>query len=218
MIDLDLLPVFLLAVSILALTPGPDMALLIARGIGQGRKIAAFTALGFTLAGLIQIPFLAFGAEALFRAFPQLYDIVRLAGAAYLIWRGARLCYSAKKRRGLGYIVTATTTASMALWEGVISSLLNPKGFIFMVAFLPQFVNPALGNIAIQVVTLGIVLKVTALAIELSIALAAGGIGSWISRNPWTISWQERLTGVFMVMLGLRLLFSGGDMRAIVRP
>ena len=87
-----------------------------------------------------------------------------------------------------------------------------------MVAFLPQFVNPTLGNIAFQIVTLGIVLKITALAIELSIALAAGGIGSWISRNPWMISWQERLTGAFMVMLGLRLLFSSGDMRAIARP
>jgi len=213
--DLNVLPIFILSVVILAITPGPDMALLIARGVGQGRKVASYTALGITLAGIVQVPFLAFGADALFRAFPWAYDALRLCGAAYLIWRGARLLSRATQAGPAGSVETAFTSPATALREGAIASLLNPKGFVFMIAFLPQFANPTLGGIAWQIAGLGILMKVMALVVELSIAVAAGSLGNWLSRNPKLVYWQERFTGAFMIALGIRLIFSAGDTRSL---
>ncbi len=175
-------------------------------------------AIGFTLAGIIQIPFLAFGADAVFRKFPEIYDALLYCGAVYLIWRGAKLCYRSTAATFDNTDETTSAAPINELREGVIASLLNPKGFIFMVAFLPQFVNPALGNVAWQIVTLGIILKAVALALEISVALTAGSLGNWLSNNPAVFRWQKRFTGTLMIILGVRLIFSGGDVRTLARP
>jgi threonine/homoserine/homoserine lactone efflux protein len=209
LIDPGTLAIFITAVVVLAITPGPDMAMLIARGVGQGTKIASFTALGFTIAGLIQIPLLALGVDTLFKNHPALYNVMLWAGAAYLIWRGIKLLRSAS-HGGLTLSASSTTaTLWSSLQDGMIASLLNPKALIFMVAFLPQFADPARGEIWWQIVVLGIILKSVALLVELTIAFAAGGFGKWLSRHPGLVVWQERMTGLVMIVLGIRLIFSG---------
>lgn len=217
MIDPGVLAVFMIAVVVLTLTPGPDMALLVGRGVGQGRKVAALTAVGFTLAGVIQIPLLALGIDTLFRTYPGLYGAMQLGGAIYLIWRGIKLFRAATPNGAPAMAVNSPTNAAAALQEGMIASLLNPKGLIFLVAFLPQFADPSKGNIALQISILALIMKAVALAIELPIALAAGSFGHWIARHPKLIFWQERLTGLLMIGLGLRLIMTGGDMRLTPR-
>ena len=92
MLDLPTFLTFYTAVLALQLAPGPDMVLLLSRGVGQGRRTAVLTAIGMTLlAALVQLPLLALGVTSLLQASPLAFDLLRWSGAAYLVWLGAKL-------------------------------------------------------------------------------------------------------------------------------
>jgi len=93
----------------------------------------------------------------------------------------------------------------LALRDGLVASLTNPKGLIFLLAFLPQFVDPTAGSVTLQLLLLGGIMKLSALVIEGSVALASGFVGGWLARRPNFIVWQERVAGIVMLGLGLRL-------------
>ena len=200
---LDALATFVVAVVVLAATPGPDMMLLISRGVGHGPRMALYTAVGFTLAGLVQLPLLALGVASLLDASPIAFAALRYAGAAYLIWRGIQILL--RRRRPTPATSLANVTRPLALRDGLVASLTNPKGLIFLLAFLPQFVNPTAGSVTLQLLFLGGIMKLTALVIEGSVALASGFVGGWLARRPNFIVWQERVAGSVMLGLGLRL-------------
>ena len=200
---------FLAAVLAMQVLPGPDIALLIGRGVGQGRRVALWTAVGMTLgAGAVQLPLLVLGVASLVRSSPLAHDALRWLGAGYLVWLGARLL------RGAGHPAAAApdrprVRALAAAREGMISNLTNPKVAAFMVAFLPQFVDPAHGPVARQLLVLGAVQKLSGLCVLGTVALVSGTLGGWLARRPGLIAWQERFTGAVMVALGLRLLLAG---------
>jgi threonine/homoserine/homoserine lactone efflux protein len=184
---------FALAVIALAASPGPDLALLIGRGIGQGKEAAFYTALGMLLAGLIQVPLLALGMGLFVASFSMAFNLVRIVGAVYLGWRGVILI---RQSRGGGpLILSGKTTIFAALRDGLVASMSNPKGLIFMLAFLPQFVDQSRGPVARQMLVLGVAMKLIAFAIEGAIAIAAGTLGRQLARVPRLMMWQSRLTG-----------------------
>ncbi|MCG8274678.1 LysE family translocator [Aquamicrobium sp. NLF2-7] len=196
---------FIFAALVLSVTPGPDMALLVSRGLSQGWKSAWLTAFGFTLAGVVQVPLLALGVASLVRSFPLAFDVLRYAGAAYLIWRGIKLIrmatgYSARHSSG------AARSCLASLGDGFVASLTNPKVVVFLLAFLPQFVDHQRGSVTLQLIVLGITLKLVALAVETIIALSAAALGQALERWRRLTLWQERLTGAVLIGLGLRLL------------
>ncbi len=96
----------------------------------------------------------------------------------------------------------------------MVNNLTNPKVAAFMLAFLPQFVDPARGSVAAQLLVLGAVPKLSGLCVLGAVALVSGTVGGWIARRPGLIAWQERFTGAVMVALGVRLLVAG-DARPI---
>lgn len=204
---------FLAAVLAMQVLPGPDIALLVGRGVGQGRRVALWTAVGMTVgAGAVQLPLLALGVASLVRSSPLAYELLRWLGAAYLVWLGVRLL------RGAGRSAAAVSTqrrvsALAAAREGMISNLTNPKVAAFMLAFLPQFVDPAHGAVAVQLLVLGAVQKLSGMCVLGTVALVSGTLGGWLARRPGLIAWQERFTGSVLVALGLRLLLAG-DARA----
>jgi len=215
MFDLTMLLPFFVALFALQVSPGPDMLLVIGRGIGQGHRIAFLTAAGATLlAGLIQIPFLALGTASLIQTSPLTFNLLRWAGAAYLIWLGAKLLFQAGK--GLNDIAARAPVSDWAaLRDGMISNLLNPKVLVFMLAFLPQFVDPnSPWSVTLQLIALGTIQKLSGFVILVSVALGAGGVGNWLSQRPQLIVWQSRFTGIVLVALGIRLAL-GGDARPI---
>jgi threonine/homoserine/homoserine lactone efflux protein len=197
-----LLP-FIGAVIVLALIPGPDLMLLVGRGVGQGWRVALLTALGFTAAGLIQLPLLVLGLGSLVQQSPVAFNVIKYAGASYLVWRGIHLLRS---RPDVAVNADTTTPPWTALRDGMVASLTNPKGLIFLLAFLPQFVDPSRGHITLQLLILGVVMKVAALLVEGSIALASGAVGTWLGKHSRLVQWQVRGTGMVMILLGLRLL------------
>jgi threonine/homoserine/homoserine lactone efflux protein len=200
---------FLVALALLEISPGPDMMLTIARGIGRGRRIALLTVLGNVfIAGTIQVFVLVFR--------PGGRRPCLAVGAGCPPLGGCRLPDMARRQdardlRGQHRIgKTVKISGRRAVKEGAINSLANPKSLLFMFAFLPQFVDPAVGPIWLQLLILGSIQKLAGILSLGSVALASGTFGNWLSQHPGFLKWQERFTGVVMIGLGIRMLFSGG--------
>ena len=201
---------FLAALTLLELSPGPDMMLVIARGVGQGRRTALFTVAGMVfVAGIVQVSMLVLGLATLVGAYPMALDVLRWSGAAYLAWLGVRLlASSASGPVGAGRL--APISDWKAVQQGAVNSLTNPKSLLFMFAFLPQFVDPAQGPLWLQLLVLGTIQKLAGVLSLGGVAYASGAAGQWLHRYPGLIAWQERFTGVVMVALGVRLFLAGG--------
>ncbi|MDF7647814.1 LysE family translocator [Erwiniaceae bacterium L1_54_3] len=202
---------FLFALALLELSPGPDMMMVMARGLGQGRRTALCTMSGMVfVAGVIQVGMLVLGLAVLIHSWPLGLDLLRWAGAAYLIWLGIKMLRSSATASA-----RAQSKSSISDWQavkdGAINSLTNPKSLLFMFAFLPQFVNPAQGPIWLQLLILGTIQKLTGVISLGAVATAAGSIGQWMARHPAVLIWQERFTGLVMILLGARLLLVGGS-------
>jgi threonine/homoserine/homoserine lactone efflux protein len=192
--------------------PGPDSMLVMARGIGQGRGVALFTVLGMTAgAGMVQLPLIALGVSSLVRASPLAFATLQWMGAVYLVWLGLRLIFTAPdvpaKRD------TSPIKPLAAAREGMIANLVNPWPITFMVAFLPQFVDPHGSSVTLQLLLLGATQKATGVLVLGTYAVASGSIGSWIMTRPRVRLWQQRIAGFFIVGLGFRMAFGGGASR-----
>ncbi len=209
--DLSTLLPFYIAVLMIQLSPGPDMMLVIARGIGQGPRTAFLSAVGMTLlSGPIQIAALVLGVASLFQTSPLAFEILRWAGAVYLIWLGTKILIGAGRVSDRAASRLQTVPAGVALREGMINNLTNPKPMMFIFAFLPQFVDPTSEwSVTMQLLVLGAIQKVSGFVILGAVALAAGAIGGWLARRRRLITWQERFTGVVMIGLGLRMALAG---------
>ncbi|EKM7809511.1 TPA: LysE family translocator [Klebsiella aerogenes] len=199
---------FLLALTLLEISPGPDMMLTIARGVGQGRRIALLTVLGNVfVAGFVQVSFLVLGLVTVVHAWPVALDLLRWVGAAYLMWLGIKMIATS------GTDTRLRKTAKISDWnavkEGALNSLANPKSLLFMFAFLPQFVDPAAGPVWLQLLVRGSIQKLAGIVSLGSVAMVSGAFGNWLGKHPGVIQWQERFTGIVMIGLGIRMLFSG---------
>jgi threonine/homoserine/homoserine lactone efflux protein len=205
--DLATYLAFVAAVLAMQTTPGPDMMLVLGRGIGQGRRIAAATVLGFMLAGLVQLPLLALGVAALVQSSPLAFALLRWAGALYLIWLGAGLLL--RRPAAPAAAAAPRTTLWRAARDGMVSNLANPKVLVFMLAFLPQFVDPARGPVELQLLLLGATQKGCGFVVQGTVALASGALGARLARRPGWRRWQERGAGLVMLALGVRLVVAG---------
>ena len=190
--------------------PGPDSMLVMARGIGQGRGVALFTVLGMTVgAGMVQLPLIALGISSLVTASPLAFAMLQWMGAAYLVWLGLRLIFTSPD--ALTRQHASPIRPLKAARDGMIANLVNPWPITFMVAFLPQFVDPQGGSVALQLLLLGATQKLTGVLVLGTYAVASGSIGSWIMMRPNVRLWQQRIAGFFIVGLGFRMAV-GGDL------
>lgn len=206
--DLPTYAGFVAAVLLMQSVPGPDTVLVAARGMGQGLRIALATVFGMTvLAGLIQLPLLAFGIGEIARSHPAIFDVIRVVGAAYLVWLGLRYMFKSGTAPSSAASQDAPSPVRAAI-QGMIINLMNPNPLIFMLAFLPQFVAPTQGAVATQLLVLGATQKVTGFGVLGLVALASGRLGDRLSARPGIASWQARIAGVILVALGVWLLAS----------
>jgi threonine/homoserine/homoserine lactone efflux protein len=188
---------FLSAGLLLNITPGPDMLYVIARSAGQGRAAGIASALGIGAGCFFHIFAVAFGLAGILRAVPLAYEIVRCAGAGYLIWLGVRMLLS---RKAAGPAAVKPASLGRIFGQGVITNVLNPKVALFFLAFLPQFIDPK-GSALRQIVTLGLIFDLSGTIVNLIVAVAAGAAGAFLP------SGFRFITGVVFVALGLRLGF-----------
>ncbi|WP_287381591.1 LysE family translocator [Mesorhizobium sp.] len=188
--------------------PGPDMLLVISRGIGQGRRAALATATGCVFAGVIQIPLLAMGLASLITSSPISYGLLQVLGAAYLIAIGTKFLLVRNEAQTNSIVAAKEGGLAGAFWQGMICNLTNPTALVFMLAVLPQFVHASTGSSAMQFVVLGTTMKATGLLVLGAVAFASGAVGAWLARNSGFLVWQERLAGAIMIAVGIKLLLA----------
>jgi len=204
--DIHSLLLFVAAGLALNLTPGPDMLYVAGRSAAEGRAAGVASALGIAAGTLVHITLVAGGLAALLAAVPVAYLIVRLCGAAYLIYLGVRAIL-----RPSGFTLRALAPASRAavFRQGVLTNVLNPKVALLFLAFLPQFVDPRRGAPALQVLALGLLFDTTGTVVNLAVAMGSSGAATRLRRNASGVRWLERATGALFVGIGLRLALTG---------
>jgi len=197
---------FLVAALALNFAPGPDMLYVLGRSLGQGRKAGVVSALGIFAGCLVHIAAAALGLAALLRASAAAYNIIRYAGAAYLIYLGVRMLLSKDAHHALsaGNSLPSANLSRIFL-QGVITNVLNPKVAMFFVAFLPQFVNAARGPVVFQIAVLGLIFDAGGTLVNVGVAFFAGHIGNRLRQSARAASLQRWFTGSIFIGLGIRL-------------
>ena len=199
---------YLLALAMIFLMPGPDMILLLQTGARQGRGAALATALGLAIARGCHVALAAMGLATLFKVAPWTFDIVRITGAAYLLWLGMQMF----KPRALALLNAEGDTPQAASWSasirrGLLTNLLNPKAVLFCSVLLPQFISPQAGPVTTQFAMLGVVLLSVGLVFDSGYALAGTWIGRWLERSPAAQRLQQWLFGGLLIGFAARLAF-----------
>jgi threonine/homoserine/homoserine lactone efflux protein len=196
------------AVLGLLLAPGPNMAFLFAHSLAQGPRAGLSVATGIFLADLSLTALTALGIAALVLALPASLDAIRLAGAVYLL----RLAWQAWRARVGGAPTSPSERdARQLVGKAWLNSVLNPKALVFFLVFLPQFVDPRIGPVSVQLAVLGAVLSVEALVFHALLGLASGGLARRLS-GPRAHLAMGRLQALIYVALAARLLVTAPSM------
>jgi threonine/homoserine/homoserine lactone efflux protein len=203
--DIPALGVFIVASLALILTPGQDMLFVVARSVAQGRFAGVCSAVGVILGILVHTALAAFGVGALLQASETLFVALKLVGAAYLVYLGARLILSREMPQLDDARRPRVSSARSLVWQGMLSNITNPKIILFFFAFLPQFVDPASAHPTRNLVFLGVLYAAMGLPAKVGVALAAGGFSERLLGRPGAITWMNRASGTVLVLLGLRL-------------
>jgi threonine/homoserine/homoserine lactone efflux protein len=197
------LGLFVAASALLAIAPGPDVIYVLTRAIAQGRKAGLAAALGFASGCIFHTVLAAVGIAALIRSSELAFDLVRYAGAAYLIWIGIQ---ALRHRSAFSIEGASEARALMTIYkQSVIGNMLNPKVTLFFLAFLPQFVNAGAGNIALQLVLLGVAFMIVTIVVFGAVAVFAAMIGDWIRRKPAIGERLNVFAGITFIALGIRV-------------
>lgn len=193
---------FLGASAALSIAPGPDNIFVLTQGLARGRKPAIVTALGMCSGISVHTTAAAFGISALFSSSVMAFNVVKFAGAAYLLYLAWR---TLRDRSGVR-LSQADQRPLMALYKrGFIMNVLNPKVAMFFLAFLPQFVVPGNGPVPLQMLLLGFTFMIQGTVIFCAIAWFSGSIGHWIMGRPKAAKWFDWLTAGVFASLGARL-------------
>ncbi len=172
--DLAALVTFLVAALTLNLTPGADMTYVIARSAGQRRAAGVCSALGVAAGSLLHSLFAALGLSAVVMRSEAAFEIIKYAGAAYLLylaWKAWRSGDAATAQ-----ILRPPASLGRIFLEGLLTNLLNPKVALFILAFLPLFVDPARGSVAGQILFLGLLFNIGGTLVNIVVASLVGGI------------------------------------------
>ncbi len=206
--ELTHIALYFAAALALAVTPGPGLFYVAARSLAGGRTEGIASSFGTGLGGLVHVLAGSLGVSAILLASSELFTALKLLGAAYLIWLGFRTFRSAgcHSLTDLNVQLSAPSIgARKAFREGVLVEALNPKTAAFFLAFIPQFVNPAGGSIALQFVFLGIVSVALNTLADIVVALLAGNIREGACRRPALIRRLQEGSGAAMIALGFGL-------------
>lgn len=211
MINFEMLLSFLTISFLLAVTPGPSNAFLMAQTFAKGKAAGIQTAMGFAIAGVIHTLLMVLGLSTLLKTNPTAYQVVLWLGAIYLVYLGVlsikdsfqhpvveseeKPHVSNKKEKNV--MVQAMTT-----------ELLNPKVAMFFIAFIPQFADVSLDtSVTVQLLIFGLLYPILALPIDLTYIHFGDKIAGYFRHNPQVQDWIDRVTGVIFILLAINLLF-----------
>jgi threonine/homoserine/homoserine lactone efflux protein len=195
-----LLVAFIAAGLLLNITPGADFVFVSASGMRGGPRMGIAAALGVNLGIVVHVAMAAAGLSAILLARPALYDVIRYGGAAYLLWLAVQAWRHADD--------ASEGRAAQSLWRavrrGFVTNVLNPKTALFIFAFIPQFTDPAVGPLWVQILVLGTIFTVFGFAFSLCLGAAAGGMAHVLRTRAALLN---RVAGVMFAGLVARLIW-----------
>jgi threonine/homoserine/homoserine lactone efflux protein len=201
---LEILLLFMAGALALNITPGPDMTFVLAQATHRGARAGIAAALGIGTGTLFHMSLAAFGLAALFSAFPLAFDIVRYAGAAYLVWIAINMIRHPPKLSG----TTNPDAIKTAFQQGVITNIFNPKVAIFFIAFLPQFVVKDAGPAWLQILILGLCFDLSGTLVNCLVALGSGSLSARLKANPLIGKIMGWISASVMMALAVKLVTS----------
>jgi threonine/homoserine/homoserine lactone efflux protein len=205
MVDPAVLPGFLVAVLLISLAPGTDMAFIIATSADRGSRSGVQAAVGMATGMVLWTLAATLGLGALLRAEPAVFASIRVLGALYLLWLGVRTLRSARARASASVKHQSASAATNLVWRGMLTNLTNPKILVFFVAFLPQFVRTSSGGASVQLLTLGGLFLLMGLGVDCLTALAAGSLRTMLRPGARTITALNVAAGATFCVLAAAL-------------
>jgi threonine/homoserine/homoserine lactone efflux protein len=204
MIDSTTLITYVAIVLGFVFIPGPATLLTVARATTSGTRVGIATGAGIAVGDIVHTVMAIVGISAVISASATLFSIVKYVGAAYLVYLGVQAIL-AKAPADPTDARTLPITARQAFRQAVLAEVLNPKTALFFLAFLPQFVRPENGSVALQLGSLGAIFVMLGLASTAVFAVSAGSLGNLLRRNPAVLKWQGKVAGGIYCALGIRL-------------
>lgn len=204
---------FLLAAILFIQVPGPSLLFTIGRALTVGRRDALLSVVGNAIGVLLQVLLVAVGLGALVAASVTAYTVIKVAGAAYVVWLGVQaIRRRGDARRALAEVEEGGAPRRTAAWAslriGATVGATNPKTLVFFVAFLPQFTNPGAGTTGLQVALLGLVFCLLAVVSDSVWALAASRARQWFARKPQRLDGLGATGGALMIGLGTSMVLA----------
>ncbi|MEQ8313628.1 MAG: LysE family translocator [Gammaproteobacteria bacterium] len=208
--SIEALIAFTLAAFIMNLSPGPSNLYVMARTLEQGIGGGLAAVAGLATGSLVHVLATVLGLSALIAYSPLAYSVLKTAGALYLLYLGLSILLSKRASVSLDTQVNgpASKSRSKIFMESVIVETTNPKTALFFIALLPQFVNPAAGPTAPQLLLLGMIVTVSAIPCDLFVTFFTNKAATLIKENPNLQMWQDRVSGMVLTGLGAYVLFS----------
>ncbi|MCB1905983.1 MAG: LysE family translocator [Rhodocyclaceae bacterium] len=196
---------FLAASMLITAAPGPDNLMVLSQSLSRGRAAGLGLALGCAAGCLTHTLWATLGVSAVVASSPTLFTALKLAGSAYLLWLGI----AALGARG-AHLAGSSARYPREPWgrylrRGFLANAINPKVALFFLAFMPQFVDPAVGPTSLQMMVLGAVFVLQTIAIFGLFAVAAARLGELLSRHPGAGRWLDRIAGIVLIGLAARL-------------
>ena len=198
-VDPGSLLAFVPAALALNLTPGADMMFCLGQGLKGGPRAALAANCGIATGGMAQVTVAGLGLGAAVAAAPVVFEVIRWVGVGYLLW----LAWTTLGGKP-GATDVAVARSGQAFREGVLVNLTNPKVILFVLAFVPQFVDPA-RPVLPQFLVFGGVLALGGLLVNGAVGVFAGGIGRRLAGSPRFARGLGRMTAAIFVMLAARL-------------
>lgn len=204
---------FVLASLVLIVIPGPGVLFVVGRALAHGRRTALATACGHAAGNYAVAASVAVGLGTLLQRSDSVFEVVKLAGALYLVWLGVQ---AVRHRTSLAAAFAATGEPRegwRALRDGVVVGVTNPKSYILFGAVLPQFVNRAAGNVPGQMLVLSVFSVVIGAVSDCAWGLAASGVRSWFASSPRRFELVGGAGGLAMIGLGVAVAVTGRTAR-----
>ena len=194
----------------LIVVPGPNVLFVISRSLMLGRAAGVGSALGGDVGVYAQVAAVAFGVGAVVERSVAVFTVIKLAGAAYLVFLGVQ---AVRHRRSLGdalHTAVDQKSARRILRDGFVVGVSNPKAIVFFAAVLPQFVDASAGHVPLQMMLLGTVFVAIAAVCDSTWAVAAGTARAWVARSPRRLELVGGAGGLVMIGIGASLALTGG--------
>lgn len=206
MIPLDTLAMFFAASSLLGLSPGPDNIFVLTQSALRGATAGLIVTLGLSTGLVVHTTAVALGVAAIFQASVLAFTVLKLIGAAYLVY----LAWQAFRASAVGVAGDGSRDGDdITRWQlyrrGIIMNVTNPKVSIFFLAFLPQFADPARGALSLQMMLLGGVFILSTLLVFGAVALLAGTLGEWLKHSDKAQRVINRVAGTVFILLAVKL-------------